>query len=265
MKAKKSLGQHFLKSQKALNTMISVSSVKKGDLILEIGPGRGSLTETLFSKGARVIAIEKDEALMPLLSEKFAKEIKNGQLNLICGDILELNDLKKIGISKTYKIVANIPYYITGQIIRKFLDREKQPKSMTLLVQKEVAERITAKNHKESLLSLSVKAFGKPKYIEKVPKGAFAPIPKVDSAIIHIDDISREKFRKMDEKRFFDLIHAGFAHKRKQIFPNLSVVFDKEKILKSLEKAKIPLNSRAEDIGIDKWLELCDIINKYAE
>ena len=184
----------------------------------------------------------------------------------------------------TYKIVANIPYYVTGQVIRKFLEAENQPDSMTLLLQKEVAERIVAKDGKESLLSLSVKIFGEPKYIQTVKRGSFEPAPNVDSAIIHIADISRKNFEGADadvdgifEEKFFKLIHAGFAHKRKQLLPNLAALYSKEPqnfsatgkkylvhdfrgakigLADAFEKLNIPAKVRAEDVPLQKWLEL---------
>ncbi len=252
MKAKKSLGQNFLKSEKAVKKMVEISGARKGDLILEIGPGLGVLTASLLAVGANVTAVEKDDALAPILAEKFEKEIAGGQLKLIGGDILEF-DLE----IKNYKVVANIPYYITGQIIRKFLSAKNQPASVTLLLQKEVAERIVSRDGKESLLSLSVKAYGEPKLVEKVPRGAFSPAPSVDSAIVHISNISRKNF----EKNFFALIHAGFAHKRKQILPNLAEKFEKEKVIQALKKANISPKARAEDIPLSKWLELGKILD----
>jgi 16S rRNA (adenine1518-N6/adenine1519-N6)-dimethyltransferase len=259
MYAKKSLGQHFLKSQKAILAMINSSEIEKGDFILEIGPGQGVLTEALLKTGCDVLAIEKDGDLVEILKIKFKKETKSGQLKTISGDILNFN-FDKI-LPKKYKVVANIPYYITGQIIRLFLSGDLQPKSMTLLVQKEVAERIVTKNKKENLLSLSVKAYGEPKYIQTVPRGAFAPAPNVDSAIIYIGNISKKRFLdKTKEKKFFQLIHAGFAHKRKQILPNLRVLYGKERVVEVLTLAGIPFTSRAEDLDIETWFSLCDIM-----
>ena len=255
MQAKKSLGQHFLKSEKAIKTITEISGARPCDLILEIGPGKGILTESLLRTGANVTSVEKDDLLIPILEEKFKNEITSGRLKLVHADILDFD----FG-EKNYKLVANIPYYITGQILRKFLGTENQPRSMTLLVQKEVAERIVAKDGKESLLSLSVKAYGEPKYIEKVPAGAFQPAPEVDSAVICISDISKKRFVGASEEKFFDLIHAGFSHKRKQILPNLSAVFGKEKTSEVLEKIKISPKTRAEDIAIEKWIELTKVI-----
>jgi 16S rRNA (adenine1518-N6/adenine1519-N6)-dimethyltransferase len=283
MKTKKSLGQNFLKSKGAIAKMVEVSGARKGDMVLEIGPGLGVLTDAILATGANALAVEKDDRLIPILREKFEKEIKSGQLKLIHADILDF-DMSKIpfgknaprGILDTYKVVANIPYYITGQVIRKFLEVENQPRSMTLLVQKEVAERIVAKDGKESLLSLSVKAYGEPRYIQTVKRGSFTPAPNVDSAIIHIANISREKFQRsnlgdigltfktedgknteISEQKFFELIHAGFAHKRKQLLPNLSVLYSKDALASAFEKCNIPLKSRAEDIPLQNWLKLC--------
>src|SRR3989344_6801 len=226
MRTKKSLGQHFLNSPKIIGDIVSAGKVTKGDLVLEIGPGEGTLTSALLKTGASVIAVEKDDRLIPILQEKFAKEILSRQLTLIHNDILEINMSKTVfDIKKSYKVVANIPYYITGQIIRLFLETDRQPESMTLLVQKEVAERVVARDKKESLLSLSVKVYGEPKIIRVVGRGAFSPQPNVDSAILYIGNVSRKNFSEgsprgkggVDEKLFFRIIHIGFAHKRKQL------------------------------------------------
>ena len=326
MQQKKSLGQNFLKSKSAIAKMVKTSGAKKGDLVLEIGPGLGVLTEALLSTGTNVVSVEKDDRLIPVLQEKFKKEIATGQLTLIHDDILEAEipnlensgEIKSFseaaqarstvlsttepsglgsltnpsralsepsaglanGLGKTFvetnfrnlklkkfKLVANIPYYITGQVIRKFLEAQNQPESMTLLLQKEVAERIVAKNGKESLLSLSVKVYGEPKYIQTVKRGSFQPAPNVDSAILHIADISRKNFERDDvdivgdfEKNFFKLIHLGFAHKRKQLLSNLSALYEKENVLKAFQKCEIDLKVRAEDVPLQKWLKLSNLL-----
>ncbi|MCX6701876.1 MAG: 16S rRNA (adenine(1518)-N(6)/adenine(1519)-N(6))-dimethyltransferase RsmA [Candidatus Zambryskibacteria bacterium] len=260
MKTKKSLGQHFLKSQKIISDIVSAGKVIGEDFVIEIGPGEGILTSALLETGAHVIAIEKDDRLIPVLQEKFAREISLRQLNLIHADILNC-DLEKI-LPKHYKVVANIPYYITGQIIRMFLETNKQPESMTLLVQKEVAERIVARDGKESLLSLSVKVYGKPRIARTVGRGAFNPQPNVDSAVLCIENISKDKLEGIDEKIFFSILHAGFAHKRKQLLPNLSLLFKKEVLLSVFEKCGLDQKYRAEDLTIETWIKLCDIIQK---
>ncbi len=247
MKAKKHLGQHFLTSKKVLSDIIKAASVVKGDAVLEIGPGKGVLTNVLLETGAKVVAIETDPDMIEVLNEKFVKEILSKQLTLIEGDVLDLNI--KNYLKGEYKLVANIPYYITGEILRRFLSSDYQPSSVTVLVQKEVAERI-AKSKKETILSLSIKAYGKPFYITSVPARYFTPKPKVDSAVLHISNISKNFFDEMSEERFFKLIKAGFSSKRKKLINNLSVFGSKT----SLEKSLVGfINLRAEDISLEEW------------
>jgi len=278
------MGQNFLKSQEALRKMCEAGEVNDKDIILEIGPGKGALTEKLLEKAKLVIAVEKDWELFKFLKEKFSSEIKNKKLILLNDDILNINlgevflkffsgprmredeepdhskNLKTPRLDFKYKIIANIPYNITGLIIRKFLSGVNKPISMILLVQKEVAERIVT-CEKESILSLSVKAYGTPKYTMKVHKRFFTPAPKVDSAILAITNISKDNFKTdMDEKNFFNIIKAGFAHKRKVLRRNLENLQIKEVGLpyidKIFEKLGINPKARAEDIKLETWLEI---------
>ena len=166
MKAKKSLGQNFLKSNIAIHKIIETGDISKNDLILEIGPGKGVLTEKILTKTKKIIAVEKDTLLCKMLKDKFSKEISEKKLILYEGDILDFDIKKNIGSDK-YKIIANIPYNITGAILKKFLTATNQPTDMVLMVQHEVAKRIIGKD-KESILSISVKAYGEPKIILKV-------------------------------------------------------------------------------------------------
>ena len=265
MQIKKSLGQHFLHSEQIIKNIVDTANVSANDTILEIGPGEGDMTEILSNFAGKLIAIEKDHRLIPILEEKFKAKIKSGNIILVEGDILEFDIKKLILNNKKYKIVANIPYYITGQIIRIFLESKEQPESMTLLVQKEVAERIVARDKKESLLSISVKIFGTPIYIKTVGRGAFTPHPNVDSAIIHIKDISKLKLHGLDEKFFFKIIHAGFAHKRKQLLPNLTDLYERKLLIKIFEECKIDQKSRSEDVSLNKWLELCNLLQTIVE
>ncbi|PCI29809.1 ribosomal RNA small subunit methyltransferase A [Candidatus Kaiserbacteria bacterium] len=253
MKAKKHLGQHFLTSKKALSDMIKAASVIKDDTVLEIGPGKGVLTTALLETGAKVIAIETDPDMMEVLNEKFPKEILSKQLTLIEGDILDLNI--KNYVTGEYKLVANIPYYITGEILRRFLSSDYQPSSITVLVQKEVAERI-AKSKKETILSLSIKAYGKPFYIATVPARYFTPKPKVDSAVLHIANISKDFFTELSEERFFKLIKAGFSSKRKKLINNLSAFGSKDFLEKTLTSLGLHTGLRAEDIRLEDWERL---------
>ena len=264
MKTKKSLGQHFLKSEKALRTIVETSSIRMGDKIVEIGPGTGALTERLLGTGCLVLAVEKDDYLFEFLKEKFAREITSGQLRLMHGDILNFEPKSYNLEANSYKLISNIPYNITGAILKKFLETTRQPERMVLLVQKEVAERIagkplggsTSKWGRESILSISVKAYGKPRYIETVKAGSFAPMPGVDSAIIAIDNISKKYFVDIPEKKFFDMVRAGFKSKRKKLSSNLSTMFPKDKVRKIFQKLRLDENLRAENLGIETWSKL---------
>jgi len=253
--AKKSLGQNFLKSKKTLFAMIEAGKINREDIVLEIGPGQGALTEKILETGAKVIAVEKDDRLIGLLNEKFKTEIKNKQFKLIHDDILEL-DLNSIGLKNgKYKLIANIPYYITGLIFRKFLSGDIQPEKLVIMVQKEIADRIVVRDEKESLLSLSVKVYGTAKKVMKVEKENFSPQPKVDSAILLVDNISRDFFlsAKISEEKFFEVIKLGFAHKRKMLIANLKEKFDKEKLLKIFQELGISEKARSEDLKLEEW------------
>jgi len=259
--AKKSLGQNFLKSAPALEMMCKAGEINSRDIVLEIGPGKGALTDKLLVLAKKVIAIEKDHDLYEFLKEKYQNEIKNKKLLLVNDDILKFDPAFYSLSSSNYKIVANIPYNITGAIIRNFLSSEIQPQKMVLLVQKEVAERIVARDGKESILSISVKAYGEPKYMMKVHKRFFSPSPKVDSAIIAINDISKNNFKNAsEEKNFFVFVKSGFAHKRKVLCKNLeNANVGREQVAEVFEKLEINPKSRAENIKIEKWL----LISKY--
>ena len=277
MRAKKSLGQNFLTSKAVVSDIITTANLSTQDAVLEIGPGKGFLTEELLKKAGEVIVIEKDNRLVEYLEERFAKEVADKKLVIIHDDVLDL-DIKKLQSSlksKRYVLVANIPYYITGQILRMFLESESQPEKMILMVQKEVAKRIVANDGKESILSVSVKAYGTPHYIKKVPARYFNPKPKVDSAILLIDNISKKIFPTMghrvshswdevdpiapvapitpvdEERKFFELMKTGFAHKRKMLLNNLSSYTDAESVFCV---CKIQQKVRAEELSVKDWI-----------
>lgn len=239
--------------------MAEAGSVSKKDTVVEIGPGEGVLTRVLLSKGARVIAIEKDDRLIPILLGTFSAEVRSGQLTLIHTDALEFKPEDHGLKPGKWKLIANIPYYITGLIIRTFLENDTPPTTMVLLVQKEVATRIVAKDGKESLLSVSVKLFGTPTYIQTVPRGAFSPPPKVDSAILSIDNIVR--LPKKTREQFFEIARAGFAHPRKRLLKNLEAVRQSDEILTSAEKIGIQPDARPEDLSSREWETLARSLN----
>jgi 16S rRNA (adenine1518-N6/adenine1519-N6)-dimethyltransferase len=255
--AKKSLGQHFLSSPAYLAAIADAAEIKKNDVVLEIGPGKGALTAELLSRGAKVIAVEKDHRLVPMLEHSFAKEIKSKHLKVIEADALEFAPEKYVTEGK-FKLVANIPYYITGALFEKFLGHAPRPNTLVFLVQKEIAERI-ARSKKESILSLSVKVYGNPKYIKTVPRGAFSPAPTVDSAILAVYNVSAKNFANIGhEKWFFEILRAGFAHKRKLLLRNLDVVLEGRGV-HALPNADISLKARSEDVPLEKWLALSNI------
>lgn len=249
--AKKSLGQNFLKSAVTLQKIVASADITSSDTVLEIGPGKGALTKHLLNTGAHIVAIEKDTELIPVLQERFAAEITAGRLTLIEGDILQMNLTEVHALLEGYKVVANIPYYITGAIIEFLLTNNLQPQAATLLVQKEVAERIVARDHKESILSISIKAYAEPKYIMTVGKKQFSPAPKVDSAVVQLTNISKKKFTgtKVSEERFFEVVKAGFAHKRKQLGNNLDSVITEDR----WTQCSITKQARAENLSVDDW------------
>lgn len=253
MQPKKSLGQNFLMHPQTAERIASVAPIGALDTVLEIGPGTGMLTRPLLATGRTVYAVEADYQLIPALRERFSKEVEEGRL------ILRQEDIRSFSpdvIPGSYALVANIPYYITGEIIRQFLTARHKPTSMTLLVQKEVAERI-ARSKKESLLSLSVKAFGVPKYCFTVPRGAFRPAPNVDSAVLSIDTIRTDAFANSEqEQRFFDVLHAGFSQKRKRLAKNLEQLYPKEQVLSAFEQLGLAPGLRAEDLSVSGWREL---------
>lgn len=256
MKAKKTLGQNFLKSKKFLNEIIKAGNLSANDFVLEIGPGKGSLTEKILESGAKVLAIEKDRRLIDFLKEKFEKEISSDRFKIIEGDILDFD----ISNLPKYKLIANIPYYITGQIIEKFLENNNQPELAVLLVQKEVADRIVARDNKESILSNAIKIYCQPKYICKVPARFFSPAPKVDSAIILFEKITKDNFIKnqINEKNFFEILKAGFSHKRKVLISNLrkTIKNDTKNIDVVFEKLNIDPKIRAENLKICDWINI---------
>lgn len=254
--AKKSLGQNFLKSGRILDNIVKSADITKSDIVLEIGPGMGALTEKLLETAGKVIAVEKDDRLISVLEEKFAQNIKNRSFSLIHDDILE-QDISKIGLNNgEFKLVANIPYYITGMIIRMFLSGNLQPSKMVLLVQKEVAERIIARDKKESLLSISVKVYGEPKIMGIVAKGNFNPVPNVDSAILSVSGISKNFFTDITEDSFFEVLKAGFAHKRKKLFGNIKHLLGDGVEERILNTTKLDKNCRAEDLTIEQWKQI---------
>ncbi len=258
--AKKSLGQNFLHAPNVIAAMVHAGGVTADSTVLEVGPGKGALTSKLLETGAKVIAVEKDDRAIPFLQEKFSSEIRSNQLEIIHGDVLEFNennfDVLRGKNGEGYVLIANIPYYITGEFMRKFLESNNPPKKMVVMVQKEVAKRIV--DEKESILSISVKVYGTAKYVTTVSRKLFRPIPNVDSAVILIENISKKFFidSKIDEKVFFDVLKAGFAHKRKVVIRNLEDKIPKNTLENTWEKNNLPKDIRAENLNVEMWKKI---------
>ncbi|MCA9363305.1 ribosomal RNA small subunit methyltransferase A [Candidatus Kaiserbacteria bacterium] len=252
---KKSLGQNFLNSDYIPKKMCEAANLQAGETVLEIGPGTGALTKELLARGAKVVAIEADARAISTLEETFQNEIAQQQLSLHHHDAREIYPSEFNLTPLQYKVVANIPYYLSGLLFRSLLDTDCQPNTLVFLVQKEVGERI-ARDQKESLLSMSVKVFGTPHYITTVKKGHFSPPPKVDSAIIAVNNISQDNFKLVTPNHFFHLLHLGFGQKRKQLVGNLSREFNRLDLEHLFSELNIEQKARAEDLTLKNWLDL---------
>lgn len=252
---KKSLGQNFLNSDYVPAKLCDAAALAPGERVLEIGPGTGVLTQALLARGAQVVAVETDQRALAYLETVFAEAISTGQLAIIEHDARTLDPATLQLRDKQYKVVANIPYYLSGRLLRQLLDTETQPTTLVFLIQKELAERI-ARTKKSSLLSLSVAAFGTPRYITTIKRTHFSPPPQVDSAILQVTDITHDRVPVGERVAFFDLLHRGFGQKRKQLLGNLSATYPRESLTNAFETLELPLTARAEDLTLDDWLRL---------
>lgn len=250
---KKKLGQNFLISKKILNKIIAEANLDLKDVVLEIGAGTGTLTQLLAKKVKKVIAIEKDKKIIKILKEQI-KNFKN--VEILQSDILKDYNLL-LNKSKKYKLVANLPYYISSPIIRTFLESSNPPQLMVLIIQKEVAEKICANPPKLSKLAIFCQFYGTPKIISIVSKKFFWPQPKVDGAIIKISQIQKN-LPKIDKSLFSKIVKAGFSQPRKQLLKNLAreLNLSRETIKKWMLKNQINLQQRAESLTLKNWINL---------
>jgi len=262
MHAKKSLGQHFLTCGWVADMLIGAARLTKKDAVLEIGPGTGVLTRPLAAAAGKVIAVEKDETLAAQTAAALKQEgITN--VHIITGDILKLSrfNLNNLNGYNYNKVVANIPYYLTGRLIRLLLESPVKPSTIALTVQKEVAERIIARPPHMNLLALGVQAFGTPKIIKIVPASCFSPQPKIDSAIITISDISDDFFIKntIGQDAFFSIARAAFGHKRKILVNTLPTDNDKRETAAKLAALGISPRARPEELSLQNWADIAKI------
>jgi 16S rRNA (adenine1518-N6/adenine1519-N6)-dimethyltransferase len=252
----KRLGQNFLVDQSALKRVVEAASIEAEDTILEIGPGLGSLTCLLAAQAQRVVAIELDHHLIPVLQEVVSPF---SNVEIIQGDILQVN-LIEILQNPGYLVVANIPYYITSNLIRQLLETQLTPKRLALTVQSEVARRICAEPGDLSLLAISVQVFGKPSIAAQIPAGAFYPPPKVDSAVVRVDLYPHPLIDPQLLKTFFALAKAGFSQKRKTLRNALSggMRWTPEQASSVLATAGIDPQRRAETLSLEEWSILAE-------
>jgi 16S rRNA (adenine1518-N6/adenine1519-N6)-dimethyltransferase len=279
LRPRKELGQNFLTDPVHLAKIVDIAGLTPADTVLEIGPGPGTLTRLLAEQAGRVIAVELDPDMVTLLKNEYG-HLKN--LTVVEADILQ-TDLSslirsaenrgRVSIvngrpparelhSPTYKVVANLPYYITSAVIRHLLEATPQPERVVITVQKEVAQRMVAKPGQMSLLAISVQFYGQPSLAHHIPAGAFYPAPKVDSAVVRIDTFPQPVIAVADADHFFRVVKAGFGQKRKQLKNSLAAGLAKPMpaVVEALTAANIDPTRRAETLSLEEWGRLVEVI-----
>ncbi len=254
---RKSLGQHFLKDRSVPPRIAAAAAIEPDDVVVEVGPGLGVLTEELARRldpeRGRLVAVELDDDLLPVLRERFAAM---PHVSFVHADVLAVPPLE-LSQGRPYKLVANLPYYITSAILRHFLETEHKPRSLTVMVQKEVADRMVARPPEMSLLAVAVQFYGKPKIAFRVPPGAFNPPPKVESAVVQVDvyELGERPAQPRSEAGFFKIAQAGFGQRRKQLANTLStgLGFAKSEVAAKLQQAGIDPARRPETLTLEEW------------
>lgn len=260
LKAKKSLGQNFLISEEIVNNIVEVAGVSNEDTIIEIGPGLGTLTSKLAENAKEVIAIELDDSMITVLTERFSLY---DNVKLIHADVLK-TDLKELIKGKSsVKVVANLPYYITTPIVMKLLEENLDIVQITVMVQKEVGERFTAMpNGKEyGAITVSINYYTEPSIVIDVPRDNFDPVPDVDSCVVNLK-VRKERVELKNEKNFFKVIKAAFSQRRKNIGNSLvGVRKSKQEVKEMLDTLKIDSNLRAENLSLENFAQIADYIS----
>lgn len=253
----KKYGQNYLISELPIQKMIAAADIKPGSRVYEIGPGFGILTFELLKAGAYVRAFEIEQKLRPYW-EEYEKQYP--QLEIVWGNALNQWEECVLHEKESYKVVANLPYQITSEMLQTILESKNPPSHLVCMVQKEVGERIAAKPGDMSILAVSVQYFGKPKVVAKVGRGSFWPSPKVDSAIISVTDIHP----RLDNAAFFTLVKSGFHHKRKFLSKNLSELnsVTKESIIGAFKASGLNEKVRAEELSIEQWINLNKLLTR---
>jgi len=255
--AKRSLGQNFLYDDSILSAVANAASLQPQDNVLEIGAGLGALTFHLARAAGHVVAVELDQRLLPILEENTAG---CDNVQIVHGDILAHEPQTWFG-HEPYKVVANVPYYITGAILEHILGGEAKPEALVITVQKEVAERITAQPGDMTLLAVSVQIFGEVEIVREISAGSFWPRPDVDSAVLRFTRHAEPTLTPAEEKAFFRVVRVGFSQKRKQLQKNLRALgFERDAIVRLMQQVGIAPQRRAETLSIKEWLTLYQAI-----
>jgi len=273
LRARKGLGQHFLIDEGVLELIISAAQLTPTDIVMEIGPGLGVLTKELAGQAGRVVAIELDNKLAVILKQTLSSF---NNVTIINEDILRIDPAALLPEQKppqtisgplSYKVVANLPYYITSPVLRHFLEASVKPQIMVIMVQKEVAKEIVAKPGRMSLLSISVQLYGEPAVIGYVPAHSFYPTPEVDSAILRIALYPQPAVEIADKESFFALVRAGFSASRKQLVNSLAqgLALPKAEVLSLLEETGLAPQRRAETLTLEEWAHLWRVFTRVGE
>ncbi|MBM3148889.1 MAG: ribosomal RNA small subunit methyltransferase A, partial [Chloroflexi bacterium] len=250
LRAKKRLGQHFLVDKSVLGKIINAAELSLQDVVVEVGPGLGVLTSALAQKAGKVIAVELDAELAERLRDRM---LSQPNVEVVNADILKVDLVQLIGLGTVYKVVANLPYYITSPILRYFMENRLKPSLMVVMVQKEVAESIVARSGKMSLLAVSLHVYSSPKVVTRVPARSFYPQPKVDSAVVRFDILPEPAIKVADMDGFFDVVRRGFSAPRKQLRNSLANGYGVKpaEIEPLLGRAEIEPQRRAETLSLD--------------
>jgi len=270
VRSDKRLGQNILVDPRAIERIVEAAELSETDTVLEVGPGPGTLTVHLARRAGRVVAVELDERMLAPLNELLGEQ-KN--VRIVHGDILEQEITALVG-DGPYKLVANLPYYVTSAVLRHVLESSVRPERLVVTVQREVAERIVGRpgrgqrrrkqkaGPRMSLLAVSVQFYGVPRIVARIPAGAFRPVPAVDSAVLRVDLYDPLPWGEVDAQRFFAVARAGFAQSRKQLRNTLTrnLSLPAERVIAGLEAAGIDGQRRAETLSVQEWVDLSKAI-----
>jgi len=268
-KAKKRLGQHFLVNEQVVECILSASELNQDDIVVEVGPGLGVLTKELADHVSKVIAVELDSKLVNILKKRFSPF---SNIKVIHADVLKIapwqllgNNLATSELARGYKVVANLPYYITSPVLRHFLEASMKPSIMVVMVQSEVGEAIAAVPGKMSLLSVRTQFYSKPSIIARVPPESFYPPPKVNSVVLRLDVYSKPPIGVSDVVGFFDIVSCGFSSRRKQLRNSLaqSLGMPPSQVALLLGRAGIEFKRRAETLSLAEWKKLWEVFAPF--